>query len=315
MPVNPQVAALLEMMRQAPPVDYATITPEAMRAQFDVPMQMGPPPAVARVEPVSIALDSRTLDARLYVPEGAGDEPLPLTVYYHGGGWVLCTLDTHDGTCRMLARESGCAVLSVAYRLAPENPYPVPFDDCYEALLWAAAHAAELGCDPARLAVAGDSAGGNLAAACAIAARDRGGPALRHQLLIYPVTDCDYSFASYAENGGGDYFLGQAGMEWFWTHYLSGRALADAPMATILKTADLSALPPATVVVAEFDPLRDEGLAYAQRLADAGVAVEQWVAPGMIHGFFGMFEAVPDAVAPISRAGKALGAGLRGAAG
>lgn len=310
MPVNPQVAALLEMMRQGPAVDYTTITPDGLRALFDVPMLMGPPPVVARVEPVSVALDGRRLDARLYVPEGAGDQPLPLIVYYHGGGWVLGTLDTHDGTCRALARESGCAVLSVAYRLAPEHPYPEPFDDCYDALLWAADHAATLGCDPTRLAVAGDSAGGNLAAAVAIAARDRGGPALRHQLLIYPVTDCDYSFASYAENGGGEYFLGQAGMEWFWGHYLSGRDLADAPMATVLKTADLSGLAPATVVVAEFDPLRDEGLAYAGRLSEAGVPVEQWVASGMIHGFFGMFEAVPDAWMSISRAGKALGTAL-----
>ena len=312
MPVNPQVAALLDMMRAAPPVDYATVSPEGLRALYDAPMLMGPPPAVALVEPVNVVLDGRTLDARLYVPEDAGDAPLPLTIFYHGGGWVVGTLDTHDGTCRMLARESGCAVLSLAYRLAPEHPYPVPFDDCYDALVWAAAHAVELGCDPTRLAVAGDSAGGNLAAAVAIAARDRDGPALRHQLLIYPVTDCDYGTQSYADNGGGDYFLSQSAMEWFWGHYLSGQTPSDAPMATVLQTADLTGLPPATVVVAEYDPLRDEGLAYAQRLSAAGVPVEQWVAEGMIHGFFGMFEAVPDAVASISRASRALGASLRG---
>lgn len=310
MPVNPQIAALLEMRAQGPQLDISTASVAEVRAAFDVPMRMGPVAAVARVEALALPLDGRSVEARLYVPDTAGDTPPPLTLYFHGGGWVIGTLDTHDATCRTLARESGSAVLSIGYRLAPEHPYPVPFDDCYDALCWAAAHAADLGCDGSRLAVAGDSAGGNLAAACAIAARDRGGPALRHQLLIYPVTDCDYSYPSYAENGGGDYFLSQASMEWFWQLYLSGRTSADAPMAVVLKTADLSGLPSATAVMAEYDPLRDEGIAYAQRLSQAGVATDHWVADGMIHGFFGMDEAAPDAVPHIQRAAQKLGKAL-----
>lgn len=305
MPVNPQIAALLEMMAQAPAADFATVSPEGLRVLLDQPMQMGPPPAMARVEAVSLALDGRTLEARLYVPEGAGESP-PLTLFLHGGGWVIGTLDTHDGTCRALAQESGSAILSLAYRLAPEHPYPAPVDDAYDALVWASIHAADLGCDGSRLAVAGDSAGGNLAAACAILCRDRGGPALRHQLLIYPVTDRDYGYPSYVANGGGDYYLSQDAMDWFWRHYLSGRADAAAPLALVIRTASLEGVAPASVITAEFDPLRDEGMAYAERLQAAGIPVEAYVAEGMIHGFFSMFEAVPDAWGHIRRAGAIL---------
>jgi len=303
MSVNPQIQALLDMFAAMPRPDYATITAPELRAMNDQPMAFGEPPAVARVENLDMVLPGRTLPARLFVPEGAGERP-PLVIYYHGGGWVIGTIDTHDATCRALAQKSGAAVLSVGYRLAPEHPYPAPVDDCYDALVWASRHAALLGCDPARLAVAGDSAGGNLSAAVAIMARDRGGPALRHQLLIYPVTDDDYSLPSYAENGGGEYFLGEAMMRWFWQQYL-GDAEA-APLARVGSTANLAALPPATVITAEYDPLRDEGMAYAARLAEAGNTVDAATAPGMIHGFFSMFQIAPDAWTWIERAGENL---------
>lgn len=310
MPLNPQVEAVLAMFAMAPPVDYSSATAahvRAVRDQFDMPLAFGAPPAVARVENLEIDLPGRSVAARLYVPEGAGT-PAPLVLFFHGGGWVLGTLDTHDGTCRALAQASGAAVLSIDYRRAPEHRYPAAVDDCYDALCWARDHAAALGCDGARLAVAGDSAGGNLAGAVAIAARDRGGPALRHQLLIYPVTDDDYSLPSYAQNGGGEYFLGQAAMEWFWGHYLGDQS--EAPLAKIGRTPSLAGLPPATVITAEFDPLRDEGNAYAARLAEAGVSVDAATAPGMIHGFFSMFAMIPDAMGWIERAGANLKAAL-----
>ena len=307
MPLNPQVEALLAMFAAMPAWDYATLTAPELRAVNDNPMAFGEPPAVARVEDLALDLPGRTLPARLYVPGDAAN-PAPLVVSYHGGGWVIGTLETHDATCRALARASGAAVLSVGYRLAPEHPYPAPVDDCYDALVWAAAHADELGCDPRRLAVAGDSAGGNLSAAVSIMARDRGGPALRHQLLIYPVTDDDFSLPSYAENGGGDFFLSNAMMRWFWDRYLGD--VADAPLARVGRTPDLSGLPSATVITAEFDPLRDEGMAYAARLEQAGIAVDAAVAPGMIHGFFSMFQAVPDALPWIERAGANLARAL-----
>lgn len=307
MPLNPQVEALLAMFAAMPKTDYATATAPELRAWMDVPMAFGDPPAVAKVEAVTLPLEGRTLEARLFVPEGVVD-PAPLLVYYHGGGWVVGTLDTHDGTCRTLARASGAAVLSIGYRLAPEHPYPAPVEDCYAALEWAAANAASLGCDPARLAVGGDSAGGNLSAAVSIMARDRGGPALRHQLLIYPVTGDDYSRPSYAENGGGDYFLSTAAMQWFWKQYAEGQA--DTRYARVDRTADLSGLPSATVITAEYDPLRDEGMAYAARLAEAGVSVDAAIAPGMIHGFFSMFQPIPDALEWIDRAGANLARAL-----
>lgn len=305
MTVNPQVEALLAMFAQAPAVDIATVTAAALREINDRPIQMGPPPAVAEVRDLTIDLPGRSLPARLYVPADAGAQPA-LVVYYHGGGWVLGTIETHDATCRALANASGAAVLSIGYRRAPEVPFPGPFDDCHDALVWAHDNAATLGIDPARLAVAGDSAGGNLAAAVAIRLRDAGGPALRHQLLIYPVTDADFTRASYAENGAGNYFLSTAMMGWFWQQYLGYRPDGHVEGATVLRSADLSGLPPASVVMAEYDPLRDEGVAYAQALHAAGNAVHSEVVPGMVHGFFSMYEFVPDAVPSIVAAGARL---------
>ncbi len=307
--LDPHIKALLEMFSAAPKVDYATITPEALRATSDQPMAFAPPPDVARVEDLVLPLPGRDIAARLYLPEGAGeagDEPPPLVVFYHGGGWVIGTLDTHDATCRQLARESGAAVLSVGYRLAPEHPFPTPLDDCYDALVWAAAHGEMLGVDATRLAVAGDSAGGNLAAAVAIRARDEGGPALRHQALAYPVTCNSLGHASYAENGDGSYFLSTDAMRWFWQHYLGSDTADHVPLASVLGTPDLAGLPSATVITAEHDPLRDEGMAYAARLGEAGVKVDSTVAPGMIHGFLSMFQAVPGALPWMERAGRGL---------
>lgn len=308
MPLNPQVEAVLAAFAQMmPEVDYRTITPAGLRAINDNPMSMGEPPVVAKVEEISIDLPGRTLAARLYVPEGAGENPA-LTVFYHGGGWVIGTLDTHDNTCRALARESGAAVLSVAYRLAPEAPFPAPLYDCFEALVWAKNNAAKLGIDGTRLAVAGDSAGGNLAAAVAIRARDEGGPALRHQLLIYPATDADLTRPSYVENGGGNYFLSMDMMRWFWEHYIGTLGAPESvhTHVAVLRHENLKNLPSATVVTAEYDPLRDEGVAYAEALAEAGNEVEAELAPGMIHGFFSLFQAIPDAMPYIARAGARL---------
>ncbi len=305
MTLNPAVQSLLTMMAQAPAINYDVATPAQARAIFDIPMTFGEPITMGRVEDIAISLAQRSLAARLYVPEEAG-EPSGLTVYFHGGGWVFGTLETHDASCRALARASGAAVLSVAYRLAPEHRYPAAIDDCFEATVWAAANAERLGIDGSRIAVAGDSAGGNLAAAVAIMARAAGAPRLCHQLLIYPVIDIDFDRPSYVANGKGDYFLSTAGMKWFWDHYLGATALAEAPLALLLGHSDHTNLAPATVITAEYDPLRDEGDAYAAMLAGAGVPVDSACAPGMIHGFFGMFQMVPDAMPWIERAGANL---------
>ncbi len=308
MTLNPGVQAVLQMFADFPPLDYTVLTAEQLRAVNDQPMAFGEPIAMARVEDISIPLEGRTLAARLYIPEGVTDNP-PLTLFFHGGGWVCGTLETHDGTSRALARASGSALLSVAYRLAPEYPYPVPLDDCYQATLWASAHGEELGVDVTRLAVAGDSAGGNLAAAVAIRARDAGGPAIRHQLLLYPVVQPDFAAASYQANGSGEYFLSTDAMRWYWQQYI-GDGNVDATPLAALAGQNLAGLPPATVITAQYDPLRDEGNAYAEKLAAAGVPVDHYCAPGMIHGFASMFELVPDAMISINRAGDNLRSAL-----
>ena len=198
-----------------------------------------------------------------------------------------------------------CLVVSVDYRLAPEHPFPAAPEDCYAATAWLAEHCAELGGDPARLAVGGDSAGGNLAAAVALMARERGGPPLAHQLLIYPVTDYAFDTASYRENAEG-YMLTLPLMEWFWNHYLADPAQGDNELASPLRAASLAQLPPATVITAEFDPLRDEGEAYAQRLSDAGVKTEMTRYDGVFHGFFGMGAAIDKAKQAVDEACTAL---------
>jgi acetyl esterase len=305
MTLNPALLGMLAAMAEAPPTDWNTVAVESVRAMYGQQLNAGAPIAMACVSEHVIPVDGAEIPARLYVPEGAGETP-PLTVYFHGGGWVIGDIDTHDGTCRALARASKVAVLSVGYRLAPEHRYPTAALDCYAATEWASRHGALLGVDGARIAVAGDSAGGNLAAAVAIMARDQGGPALRHQLLIYPVTDDDFSMESYGANGGGNYFLSTQTMQWFWNQYLGNEGSGSAPLARVLRTENLSDVAPATVITAEYDPLRDEGAAYADRLTHAGVATDYHCAPGMIHGFYSMFAYVPDVLKWIDKGGYAL---------
>jgi acetyl esterase len=239
------------------------------------------------------------LPIRTYRPPSA--EPLPVLVYFHGGGWVRGDLDTHDGLCRLLAEAVDCVVVSVAYRRAPEHPFPAPVHDAYAATTWAAAHAGIVGGDPDRVAVGGDSAGGNLAAAVTLLARDRDGPDIAHQTLIYPVTDYDLHTDSYHENAAG-YLLSRASMRWYWERYLDDAVDGANPYASPLRALDLSGLPPATVVTAGYDPLRDDGAAYADRLRESGVSVTHANYPGMVHVFasFPDLERARDARATIA---------------
>ena len=282
MPVDPQIAALLTLGAGSPATE--TLTVVAARAQYEarIPL-MAPPATVARVREDVIDGPGGKLRLRIYTPEGTG--PFPLVVFFHGSGFVLCSLDTHDGICRNLAAGSGSVVVSVDYGLAPEHPFPDGLNDCLHATRWAVAQAAGLGADPARLAVAGDSAGGNLAAVVALRLRDEGGPALRAQLLIYPVTD-HYTAGtpSYAANATG-FGLTRATMMWFLDHYLPHAADRTNPHAAPLRARDVSGLPPAFVATAEYDPLCDEGERYAARLHEAGVDVRMQRYAGMNHGF------------------------------
>lgn len=305
MPLDPQARTLLDQMAAAgiPPthtlsVEDARRTMLARRA-----LVAGDPEPVARVEDRQIPGPAGALPIRVYAPSAG--QLLPVLVYFHGGGWVLGNLDSHDQVCRALANGADCAVVSVDYRLAPEHTFPAAAEDAYAATKWVATNAAELGGDGTRLAIGGDSAGGNLAAAVALMARDRGGPRLTHQLLVYPVTDRAFDTPSYRENAEG-YSLHRADMIWFWGHYLAGEADADSPYASPLRAHDLAGLPPALVITAEYDPLRDEGEAYAARLRDASVPIVSTCYPGMIHGFFGNAAILDQGKRAIEEASRAL---------
>jgi acetyl esterase len=221
---------------------------------------------------------------------------------------VIGDLDTGDSSMRALCNQAGAVIVSVDYRLAPEHPFPAPADDCFAATRWVADHAGDLSIDPLRVAVGGDSAGGNLAAATTLRCRDEGGPALAFQLLVYPVTDCTLTQPSHVENGEG-YLLTHASMVWFVDHYL-GDADAKEPIASPLHADDLGGLPPALVFTAEFDPLRDEGEAYAARLREAGVRVDHVRVDGQIHGFWGLLGVFDDTAVAIDRAAAAMRAAL-----
>jgi acetyl esterase/lipase len=293
MPLDPVARAFLDQLEAmgAPPLE--TMTPADARTLTATlfGMEAGPAPDVATAER-TVPGPAGPIPIRVYTPRGTA--PFPGLVYLHGGGWVIGSLETHDVPCRMLAERANAVVVAVDYRLAPEHPFPAAPEDAYAATAWVAAHAAELAVDPGRLAVGGDSAGGNLSAVVSLMARDRGGPRLAHQLLVYPVTDARCDTASYRENGEG-YFLTTGGMRWFWGHYVPSAGDREQPYASPLRAPDLRGLPPALVLTAEFDPLRDEAEAYAARLREAGVPVRVVRYPGMIHGFISFLVSFPQA--------------------
>jgi len=297
---------VLDMLESVGMPDIADLTPEAARN-----LQLTPPPAVPTVvgdvENRRITGPDEDIALRIYTPASTGRPGAPhgALVYFHGGGWVIGDLDSHDETCRRLCQAAGVKVVAVDYRRAPETTYPGPAEDCFAATVWVSEHAAELGVDPTRIAVGGDSAGGNLAAAVTLMARDRGGPSLCFQLLIYPVTSAEFGTASYRDNGEG-YMLTRRGMQWFWDQYVPDLDQRAEPYAAPLEAANLEGLPPALVQTAEFDPLRDEGEAYAAALQNAGVPMTLTRYDGLIHGFFGMQDAVAAARPALAQAADAL---------
>lgn len=227
--------------------------------------------------------DDNTVPVRVYTPEGDG--PFPVLVWMHGGGFLLGDVDSYDPVCRVLAEELGCIVVAPDYRLAPEHKFPAGLEDCYAVTEWAASRAEMLGGDPDQIVVGGDSAGGNLAAAVSLLARDKGGPDIDYQVLVYPTTTFSFDFADESSDESS-YFITEPDLAWSWDHYLENEIDGMSPYASPLQAKDLSGLPPATVLTATFDPLQDEGIAYAERLADDDVPVRHSNYDEMIHSFF-----------------------------
>lgn len=280
MPLHPQVQSYLDDLAAQDLPGWDEYTPEEGREAFSQLTELaGDAPELQRIEDKNIADD---LAIRVYSP--SEDPALPAVMYFHGGGWVFGDLETHDALCRSLAKEARCVVVSVDYRLAPEHKFPAAIDDCYAATCYVAEHADELGIDPKRMAVAGDSAGGNLAAAVAIKARYENGPALKLQLLIYPAVDPDCNSAT-CRSFATDFGLTKAAMAWFWGQYLGNKNDAESPYASPIQAEDLHGLPPAHVITAEFDVLREEGESYAAKLLEAEVPTTTQRYAGMIHGF------------------------------
>lgn len=287
MALDPESQRLIDLMAAADRPAWNTLSPQAARDLYLSlrPGAQGPRPADVTVVDRTIPGPAGDLSVRLYRPASApADAKLPALVYAHGGGWVFGNLDSHDVLCAQLALEAGIAVFHVDYRLAPEARFPGAFDDVVAALQWVAAHGASVGIDPTRLAIGGDSAGGNLAAAVSIWARDHGGPKLQMQLLAYPVTDAVARAESYRHFEDG-YGLNAATMEWFFDHYTPDKASRGDWRVSPLRAASLGGLPPALVVTAGYDPLRDEGRAYAWRLQQEGTQADLVEFGGMLHGF------------------------------
>jgi acetyl esterase len=310
MALRPEIQALLERAAASgrPPLHRQSVAQARAFHNQDAAALNGPAAAVASVTDRVVPGPAGELGVRVYIPKGS--PPFPIVVWFHGGGWVVGTLDTYDPLCRALAAATPAVVVSVDYRLAPEHRWPAAVEDAYAATLWASRNAAELGGAQHRLAVAGDSAGGNLAAVVALGARDRGGPAVAFQLLVYPVLDVAGDTGSWREFADG-FQLTAAGMRWYWDHYLGG-ADGSAPDASPARAAFLGGLPPALVVGASHDILRDEGEAYAARLADAGVAATAIRVPGVVHGFFRWRSVTPAADEALQQAATALGDALAG---
>jgi acetyl esterase len=284
MPVDPQVSALLAAMEAqgAPDISQLSVSQARDMANSFREMQ-GDLVQVASVGDRTVPGPGGALPVRIYTPTGS---PRGALVYFHGGGWVIGNIEVVDAPCRALAEATGCVVVSAQYRLAPESAYPAAAEDCYAVTQWVAEHLAELGTEPAGVVVAGDSAGGNLAAVVALMARDRGGPEIAFQALIYPATDLEsMETDSYRDNAEG-YLLSAASMRWFRDHYIPEPAQRAEPYASPARAEDLSGLPPAFIATMEFDPLRDEGERYAELLQKAGGTATVQRYDGQIHGLF-----------------------------
>jgi acetyl esterase len=306
MPLDPDVQRFLDMLKLAAPRP-ARLTPAEMRLGFHALAHMVDrrDAPVGSIENASCPGPSGALPIRIYTPVAAGAARTPGIVFFHGGGWIFGDLDTHEGLCRRLAHETGCRVISVAYRLAPEHKFPAGVEDCYAAATWVADNAERLQIDRRRLAVAGDSAGGNLAAVVCQTAKQKGWPDIALQVLIYPVLDLiaeTPSRRAFAES----YFLDKKTIDWTIETYCNLGVDPQDPRISPLRAADLSGLPPAHIHTAEFDPLLDEGKAYAERLKAAGVPVRYTCHLGMIHHFTGMAEVIPYARSALQAAGAAI---------
>jgi acetyl esterase len=302
MPLDPQAQQVLEQIAALGLPPNHLVSPSQARINMKSrPRAAGP--EVARVEDRLIPGPGVDIPVRIYTPAGSG--PFPILVWFHGGGWVVGDLETADPTARHLAVGANCVVISVDYRLAPETKFPGAADDCYAATVWSAQQATRLNGDPSKIAVGGDSAGGNLAAVVALMARDRGGLSLAFQLLVYPVTARDFDMPSYRQNAEG-YGLTLDAMRWYWDLYLQHPDDASNPYAAPLVAQNLKGLPPALVITAECDPLRDEGEAFAKRLEAAGVPTTYSRYDGMIHGFFGMTAVLDKGKQAVAEACAAL---------
>lgn len=311
MPLDRQAEVLLKMTAHQRAVPNHTKTAQQARADAleraeAMAKLVGDPEPVARVEDRVIPGPGGDLPIRVYTPRNSSGAAV---VYFHGGGWVLCNLDTHDDLCRALANHSDATMISVDYRLAPESKYPAAAEDCYAATRWVSEHAAELDIDPSRIAVGGDSAGGNLAAVVALMARDRGRPAIAFQLLVYPVIDREF-LAGWPEAPSSGHLLSPLDMYWYWDQYLESREQAHEAYASPLHADDLSGLPPAFITTAEYDLLHGEGEAYAQRLQTAGVPTTYRHYEGVFHGFFNMALFLDKAQVAQKEAGMAIRASL-----
>ena len=292
MPINPIAE---EIINAFPVSEVSELTPEEFRLAVEEGAAAAEREEVASIENKNLkGADGQDLPVRIYRPEMV-QSPAPVTVFFHGGGWVVGSLDSHDAECRALANQTKTVLIAVDYRLAPEHPFPAAPEDCYGALCQIVESADELEVNPTRLAVVGDSAGGNLAAVVCIMARDRSGPKISHQLLIYPACDMNpEQYSSTKENGTG-YLLTDDMMRWFYRHYVGSEVFVDEVYASPIRANDLSGLPSAQIITAEFDPLRDEGKAYAKALSDAGVETHYECVDGLIHGFLGFAEMIPEA--------------------
>ncbi len=312
MALDPQAANVIDLIVKSGRPPYHQLTPKDARQMFREtrPASTPPAPQIGAVRDV-LTEGAQAIPLRVYRPPGVSDSRrLPVLVYFHGGGWVIGDLETHDVLCRQLTAEAGVSVIAVDYRLAPEHKFPAAADDAWAATRWIAAHAAELGVDADRLAVGGDSAGGNLAAVVALLAREAGGPRIALQILLYPVTDLVSESQSYADLADG-YMLTRDSMRWFRAQYLATEQDTADWRVSPLRAPSLAGLPPALVVTAGYDPLRDEGEAYARRLREAGVSVDAVSFGGMIHGFVPMGRLIDTAFRGVSLITGSLRQALR----